>query len=151
MLVLLVKSYSFFPSQTEVNLLFPDSLGAGGFSSAPTTAGPLVYYDNHHAVVLHCFHMFLPTGLMLPDSRDPRLSTSAFPIPKTVCLQILAARKNLLFSVFFWSKSYICQRLIYLVIIWIKLICIKKSQIAGDLKLYSTAAEGISAKTATIS
>lgn len=44
-----------------------------------------------------------------------------------------------------------CRRLIYLVIIWIKHICIKTSQIVGDLKLYSTAAGGIIAKTATIS
>lgn len=44
-----------------------------------------------------------------------------------------------------------CRRLIYLVIIWIKHICIKTRQIVGDLKLYSTAAEGITAQTATIS
>lgn len=81
------------------------SLSARGSSPAPTTAGPPVCYNSRYAGVHYCFQVFLPTSLLLPDSRDHVVPSLHFR-DLTVSLHILFARRNLLLSIFCWLHFY---------------------------------------------
>lgn len=131
-LLLLVKSYSFFQCQTIVSLLLPTSRSVRGFSSAPTPAGPFICYCCSTAIIFTC--VFQLNSCFLDETMS-----FCFCVPNAQQSESsnMLARRNLFLSIFCWSKGYIFRRLIYMVITWIKLNCKKQfREIVKDLKLF---------------
>lgn len=102
-LVFLVKSYSFFQCQTEVSFLLPASLRVRGFS-APTPAGPLIYYCCSPAIVFT--RVFQLNSCFLDETRSFR-----FCVPNAQQSEFsnTLARRNPFLSIFCWSKDCILE------------------------------------------
>lgn len=110
-LVLLVKSHSFFQSQIEVNLQFPDFLGLLLYS--PWRSRSTCWFWQlsccDTVIVFTCFSQ--PAACTL--TAETSLSISAFLTPNPVSLQIQVTRRHTLYSILCWSKGYIFRRLIW--------------------------------------